>query len=179
MVPVIRLANKVSYRRAASVAARNWRNIDVIKLAFPIRRQWRDSMRWQFSLRGMFVVTGIVAACLAAGYYFPTAILVLLLLGLTQAAIVFAGDWLVRPTNRRPLAIVVALSWLLFGSTFTLIGVFQLYRCIRGNVADWLWMASLSFLAVGMYSCYLAYMRWKSAERSAAKPTQTGRRNEG
>jgi hypothetical protein len=99
-------------------------------------------MGWQFSLRGMFVVTGIVATCLAAGYYFPTTVPVLVLIGLAQAAIVFAGDWLVRPTNRRTLAIVVALSWLLFGSTFILIGVFQLYRCIRGNAEEWMWMAS-------------------------------------
>jgi hypothetical protein len=136
-------------------------------------------MRWQFSLRGMFVVTGVVAACLAAGYYFPTVVLVIVLLGLTQAAVAFAGDWLIRPANRRGLALLVAVSWLLLGSAFVLVGCVQLYRCIRGDVADWMWAVAFSFIAVGLYSHYLAYRRWCStADRSAAKLPDSERRNQ-
>jgi hypothetical protein len=124
----------------------------------------------------MFVVTGIVAACLAAGYYFPTAVLVVVSLGLMQVGIVVAGDWLIRPANRRRLALVISAAWLLLGCMSAFIGCFVLLRSIRAGADDSVWAASFSFLAAAIYFHYVAYSRWRKMKNSASAGRTARRR---
>lgn len=73
-------------------------------------------LAWQFSLLGLFVVTTIVAICLALGVHFPRIVIGLLVLGLLQVFVLFSADWLMRSQGGKTVRQVASCVWAILGS---------------------------------------------------------------
>lgn len=135
----------------------------------PMRGSRVEKAPWQFSLRGLFVITAIVALCLGTGFYFPTAVAVVVACGLAQAAVVLAIDWLIRPARRRSLAVVIPGFWMLFGGAcwmlvggvLLVIGYLQLGQQIEPNSQHHMWLVAPVLMAAGMYCWYFAFRNWR------------------
>lgn len=83
--------------------------------------------RWQFSLRGLLLLTTLVSICLAIGVHFAGFMVVFIAIGVTQVTMMLCADWLIRPQNRRALAFATAASWTTIGSGLLILGVRALY----------------------------------------------------
>jgi hypothetical protein len=119
--------------------------------------------RWQFSIRDLLIATTIISICLAVGVHFAGFMFVLIALGVMQAAILLAGDWLIRPRNRRALAFATAASWATVGSGLLVLLVSTIFNeqslRSRSEVATW---ALEACLAVGCVIAYVvAAIRWR------------------
>jgi hypothetical protein len=125
---------------------------------------------WQFSLRGMFVLTAIVALCLGTGYYFPTAVAIVVVCGVAQAAIVTAADWLIRPAHRRSLALVTVVTWLILGGGLAVVGGWRMFRLIGADGETSEWLIACSFVIAGIFCGYIAWNRWRTLTERILKP---------
>jgi hypothetical protein len=119
--------------------------------------------RWQFSVRDLLIATTIISICLAIGVHFAGFMFVLITIGVMQAAILLAGDWLIRPQNRRALAFATAGSWATVGSGLLVLLVSAIFQDeslrSRSELATWLLEACL---AVGCMIAYVvAAIRWR------------------
>src|SRR3954463_8190863 len=76
---------------------------------------------WQFSLRSLLIATTAVSVVMVLGMYLVGIAFVVFGIVLIQATILLAGDWLIRPANRRLLAFVTAGSWMVAGSGLLMI----------------------------------------------------------
>ena len=119
--------------------------------------------RWQFSVRDLLIATTIVSICLAVGVHFAGFMFVLIALGVMQAALLLAGDSLIRPQNRRALAFATAGSWATVGSGLLVLLLSALLQDeslkSRSIAATWVLEACL---AIGSAIAYaVAAMRWR------------------
>jgi hypothetical protein len=99
---------------------------------------------------------------------------------LIQVVMLFVGDWLIRPQNRRALAFVTAASWAIVGSGFVMVGIHEAYRLkspaeyLAGSRTDRFNSASAIFLLLAGAFCYfLAGLRWR--QLNAQRPTKEAR----
>jgi len=118
---------------------------------------------WQFSVRDLLIATTIISICLAVGVHFAGFMFVLITIGVMQAAILLAGDWLIRPQNRRALAFATAGSWATVGSGLLVLLVGAVYQDqVTGTpqaIPAWLLEGCL---AVGCAIAYVvAAIRWR------------------
>jgi hypothetical protein len=68
----------------------------------PLRESPSDRTPWQYSLRGLLIVTAVVSIVLAIGVRFAGLMYVLGALVVIQVATILAADWLIRPQHRWP-----------------------------------------------------------------------------
>jgi hypothetical protein len=117
---------------------------------------------WQYSLRGLLIVTAIVSVVLAISIYFAGVLFVLGVIALIQAATLLAADWLIRPENRRVLAAVSSGTWMILGSGVMIIACRQAFLMMRddGNWTVALFTTSLAATA-GLCCCTVAANRWR------------------
>jgi hypothetical protein len=114
------------------------------------------SPEWQFSLRSLFIVTTVVSVCLAISVHLAGLMAIVAVVGLIQAGMLLAGDWLIRPANRRALAFVTAGSWMVLGSGLVILGCYAIYEARGpGSLFGYLLPAA----AAGCY--YVAFHRWR------------------
>lgn len=112
----------------------------------------------------------IVSACLAVGVHFVGFMFVVLTLALVQVAALLAGDWLIRPENRRALAFVTAGSWATLGSGLLVLAIRAVYEVFYEGTnspgkAEAATMLAI-LLVVGAAFCYLfAAFRWRQLRR--------------
>jgi hypothetical protein len=125
-----------------------------------------ERLPWQYSLRGLLILTAIVSIALTVGIYFAGALFVLGVIALVQGATLLAGDWLIRPQNRRALATATAGSWMILGSGLALIGGCQLYVLLRDDGSAAAWAFALCLAAAGLYCVYVAANRWRRLTRT-------------
>jgi hypothetical protein len=116
---------------------------------------------WQYSLRGLLIVTTVVSICLTVGVYFAGVLFVLGFIALIQVATLLAADWLIRPQNRRALAVVSAGSWLILGSGLVLVGSRLLYLLVRDDGGIAAWVVAVCLATAGLYCFYIARNRWR------------------
>lgn len=112
----------------------------------------------------------IVSACLAIGVHFVGFMFVVVALGMVQVSALLAGDWLIRPQNRRALAFVTAGSWATLGSGLLVVAIRAILDAIYEGTnspgkAEAATMLAI-LLAVGAAFCYLfATVRWRRLTR--------------
>jgi hypothetical protein len=119
--------------------------------------------RWQFSVRDLLIATTIISICLAVGVHFAGFMFVLIAIGVMQAAILLAGDWLIRPQNRRALAFATAGSWATVGSGLLVLLLSAVLndQSLRSR-SEAATLALEACLAVGCVTAYLvAAIRWR------------------
>lgn len=117
--------------------------------------------RWQFSLRGMLLLTTIVSICLAIGVHFAGFMAVFIAIGVVQVAALLSADWLIRPQNRRALAFVTASCWIVIGSGLFLGALRTIATAVLADQDSWGWLFA-SLLIVAALACfYLALQRWR------------------
>jgi ABC-type Mn2+/Zn2+ transport system permease subunit len=107
-------------------------------------------MTIQFSLRWLLLLTTVASVCLAIGVYFAGVMLVVVAFGLLQVATLVAADWLIRPENRRWLAMLTAASWTVVGSGFLMV--------VATDVGPWM---AVACIFIGGVCFLLAARRWK------------------
>jgi hypothetical protein len=116
---------------------------------------------WQYSLRGLLIVTTLVSICLAVGTYFAGVMFVLGVIAAIQVATLLAADWLIRPQNRRALAAVSSGSWMILGSGLIVIGARRLYLLLRDDGGAAAWIFAMCLAAAGFYCFHVAANRWR------------------
>jgi hypothetical protein len=116
---------------------------------------------WQYSLRGLLIVTAVVSIVLAIGIHFAGVMLVVGVMALIQVATLLASDWLIRAQNRRALAAVSSGSWIILGSGLVVISGQQMYGLIGTNGSVEARVFAACLLAAGAYCCYIARKRWR------------------
>jgi hypothetical protein len=118
--------------------------------------------KFQFSTRDLLIATTILSAVLAVGVPFGGFAVVAVVIGLLQAAILLAADWLIRPENRQALAFTTAVSWATLGSGLLVLAIHALVEASDSpGEASGMWMLE-GFLAVGAAASYLmALFRWR------------------
>jgi len=119
--------------------------------------------RWQFSVRDLLIATTVISICLAVGVHFAGFMFVLIAIGVMQAAILLAGDWLIRPQNRRALAFATAGSWATVGSGLLVLLVSTIFNqeslLSRSKIAT---SALEGCLAIGCVIAFVvAAIRWR------------------
>jgi hypothetical protein len=124
---------------------------------------------WQYSLRGLLIATTFVSIALAIGIYLAGVLFVLGVIALTQVATLLAGDWLIRPQNRRALAAVSSGSWLILGTGLVLIAGRQGFLLIRVNGSTAAWIFASCLAAAGLYCFYVAAKRWRRLSSTAQR----------
>lgn len=135
----------------------------------PHSTPWRGI---QFSVRDLLVTMTIVSICLAVGVHFVGFMFVVIVMAGVQVSTLLAGDWLIRPQNRRVLAFVTAGSWTTLGSGLLVLAIRAMLNAIyeRTNSPDKAEAATMLaiLLVVGAVFCYLfAAFRWRQlTERS-------------
>jgi hypothetical protein len=122
----------------------------------------RSREGFQFSTRDLLIATTVISAAPAIGMPFGGFALVAAVIGLIQAIILLAGDWLIRPENRRALAFATAVSWATLGSGLLVLAIQALVEASDSpREASGMWMLEGS-LAVGAAASYLmALFRWR------------------
>jgi hypothetical protein len=134
-----------------------------------LRVQRPVPMEWQFSLRSLLIVTAAVSVVMVLGMYLVGVAFVVFVIVLIQATILLAGDWLIRPANRRLLAFVTAGSWMVAGSGLLMIDLEVMWDILFGItfIEMWAGVVVLSFMAAGCY--WFAWRSWKrlTAQRRA------------
>ena len=123
--------------------------------------QPRPSVPWQYSLRALFVLMAVTSICLAIGVQFAGVMAALLVFGLIQAALLLAADWLIRPANRRWLALVTATSWTIVGSALFILGTRQVSQLSGGGDKRLAWTGATALIAVGALCYLVAIRRWR------------------
>ena len=116
---------------------------------------------WQFSLRSLLIATAAVSVVIFLGMYLAGIAFVVFVIVLIQATALLAGDWLIRPANRRLLAFVTTGSWMVAGSGLLMIGLQVMWDILFGITFSEMWagVVVLSFIAAGCY-CF-AWRSWK------------------
>jgi hypothetical protein len=118
-------------------------------------------MEWQFSLRSLLIATAAVSVVMVLGMYLVGIAFVVFVIVLIQAMTLLAGDWLIRPTNRRLLAFVTAGSWIVAGSGLLMIDLQVMWDILFGITFSEMWpgVVVLSLMAAGCY--WFAWRSWK------------------
>jgi hypothetical protein len=119
--------------------------------------------RWQFSVRDLLIAMTVISICLAVGVHFAGFMFVLIAIGVMQAGILLAGDWLIRPQNRRALAFATAASWATVGSGLLVLLISTIFNheslLLRSKIAT---SALEVCLAIGCVIAYVAAAtRWR------------------
>jgi hypothetical protein len=116
---------------------------------------------WQFSLRSLLIATAAVSVVMVLGMYLAGIAFVVFVIILIQATTLIAGDWLIRPANRRLLAFVTAGSWMVAGSGLLMIDFQVMWDILFGITFSEMWagVVVLSFMAAGCY--WFAWRSWK------------------
>lgn len=117
--------------------------------------------RFQFSTRDLLVATTIISIILAIGVWLGGLVVVVLAVGLVQVVILLAGDWLIRPENRRALAFATTLSWITLGCGLAIIAIKTIVEASDVN-ASFDWLAIEGALLLGAAGAFLmARHRWR------------------
>jgi hypothetical protein len=85
---------------------------------------------------------------------------------MVQAGILLAGDWLIRPANRRALAFVTASSWIVLGGGVLILGCRAIYDSVtaaKGGGIGWILGYGLLVAAAACY--WQAAHRWRKLTR--------------
>jgi hypothetical protein len=127
----------------------------------PLRESPSDRTPWQYSLRGLLIVTTVVSVVLAIGVRLAGLMYVLGALAVIQVATILAADWLIRPQHRWALAMVSAGSWIALGTGLALIGGMQLYRLTGSGAQAEAWIIAWCALAAAAYCYSIALRRWR------------------
>jgi hypothetical protein len=123
---------------------------------------------FQFSVRDLLIATTIVSICLAIGVHFVGLMFVVAVIGLLQVGVLLAGDWLIRPENRRALAFVTTGSWATLGSGLLVLSLRAIYAAFDARDPSATSTLAIS-LGVGAALCYLlAAYRWKKLTKDLA-----------
>ena len=131
----------------------------------------------QFSIRDLLALTVVVSICLAIGTYFAGLIFVVVVIGLTQTAMLLLADWLIRPQNRHILAFVTAASWITAGSGLitlglsTIFGLNELSLPVQSH-RGLKWIVGSIFVVAGVACIVIASRRWR--QLAAKSPTSGG-----
>jgi hypothetical protein len=126
--------------------------------------------RWQFSVRDLLIAMTVISICLAIGVHFAGFMFVLIAIGVMQAGILLAGDWLIRPQNRRALAFATSASWATVGSGLLVLLISTIFNheslLLRSKIAT----AALEVcLAIG---CVIAYVAAATRWRQLSPPRE-------
>ncbi|HEX4412795.1 MAG TPA: hypothetical protein VH107_04145 [Lacipirellulaceae bacterium] len=117
---------------------------------------------FQFSTRDLLIATTIIAVALATGVHFAGVAIVAVLMGALQGMILLAGDWLIRPKNRRALAFITALSWITLGCGLTIIAIKTIADASDTSALPFGWLAIEGSLLLGAAGAFLmALYRWR------------------
>jgi hypothetical protein len=131
--------------------------------------------RLQFSVRDLLIATTVVSICLAFGVHFAGFTFVVVVVGIVQITVLLAGDWLIRPQNRRALAFASAGSWATLGSGFLVLSLGAIFGSLgesfvllSARIGDLSWWVALG-LGIGAATCYgLAAVRWRQLTQPQA-----------
>jgi hypothetical protein len=117
----------------------------------------------------LLAVVAIVSVCLAIGGQFAGLMLVLVAFGLIQAGMLLAAGWLIRPQNRKWLAIVTAVSWTIVGSGLLVLGTQEACRIPNNGTIGLAGSVGIMLIVVGVFCYGLAFRRWRQlAARNGA-----------
>jgi hypothetical protein len=116
---------------------------------------------WQYSLRGLLLVITIASITLAVGVHFQGLMVAVVAIGIVQAAILLAGDWLIQRRNRWALALLTSVFWAIPGCGLLLLGIGAAFgaNAVEKRGAS----AAVAALAIAAGAiCYLmAVRRWR------------------
>jgi hypothetical protein len=116
---------------------------------------------WQYSLKGLFIVVAVVSICLAIGVHFAGWMFLLLAFGVIQAGTLFAADWLIRPQNRKWLAIVTAISWTIVGSGFLALGTRAAYGVPYAGITRLSASVGILLITAGVICYGVVFRQWQ------------------
>ena len=117
---------------------------------------------FQFSTRDLLIATTIISAVLAIGVPFGGFAIVAVVIGLLQAIVLLAGDWLIRPENRRALAFTTAISWITLGIGLVILAIDTVAQAIDDSASPFGWRILAGFLVLGAAGAFLmARRRWR------------------
>jgi O-antigen/teichoic acid export membrane protein len=128
---------------------------------------------WQFSLRSLLIVTAIVSVCLAIGVHFAGVMFAIGVAAMVQVVMLLAGDWLIRPENRRALAFVTAGSWIVLGSGFLVVGARDIVTRIDTGSDSAVWIFASCLIGIGVVCYYVAAKRWRRLTRPQPTDART------
>jgi hypothetical protein len=120
------------------------------------------SNSFQFSTRDLLIATTIISVVLAIGVPFGGFAIVAVVIGLLQAIILLAGDWLIRPENWRALAFTTAISWISLGIGLAIIAIDTVAQAIEPNANPFGWQILEGSLILGaIVALLMAWHRWR------------------
>ena len=108
----------------------------------------------KFTLRDLRLVQHLVWIIVVIGCAVAKHWVVAVVLGLMLAPTLFIGDWLIRPTNRGGLAIVVAGSWIVLGCGLTIAALALIYHPIARHSGAGGWIIA-AFLILASIVCFV------------------------
>jgi hypothetical protein len=116
---------------------------------------------WQFSLRGLFILTTILCAYLALAAALPLDEFVLLSVMLFLVAVLLSVEWLIRPANRHILACVTAGLWMFFGIALLIISIAIAMALITAGSDDSVWLAVVLFTLMAIACFRVGRRTWR------------------
>lgn len=116
---------------------------------------------WQYSLRGLLVVITIVSVSLTIAVHYQGLMVTIIAIGMVQATILLASDWLIQGRNRWALALLTSIFWAIPGCGLLLMGIGAAVGtnivADRGASAA----ASALVIAAGAFCYFMAIRRWR------------------
>jgi uncharacterized membrane protein HdeD (DUF308 family) len=121
-----------------------------------------STSNFQFSTRDLLIATAVISVVLAIGVPFGGFAIVAVVIGLLQAIILMAGDWLIRPENRRALAFTTTISWITLGIGLIILAINMVMQAIDNDANPFAWQVMEGSLVVGAGGAFLmARRRWR------------------
>jgi hypothetical protein len=119
-----------------------------------------DNAPWQFSLRNLFLFVTFVSVLLGIGVYYGGIVVALIAICVTQAALLFSADQLIRPSHRRALAFVTSAAWAILASNLAVVAFIVVFQAVVYSDAL-RWILAACLWITGAFCFALSSLRWR------------------